>query len=152
MVQSDYVWHCKVCGTCSDWNSWHCFRCKKCTYGVLMPCEGCGGVTEMFNWQRREEIRSQSGDASRSPAMYVEGVCGHVSVGCIEAFVELSWTFVVQESLVTLAHSERLLWERWLDRPRVCSADLLFPFPFYYLSRKPRKQAYGIRPNAKKSE
>ena len=83
--------------------------------------------------------------------MYVEGVRGHGSVVYIEAFVELLWTFVVQESLVTLAHSERLPWERWLDRPRVCAADLLFPFPFCTLSREPRKQAYGIRPNVKES-
>ena len=44
--------------------------------------------------------------------MYVEGVRGHGSVGYIETFVELLWTFIVQESLVTLAHSERLPWER----------------------------------------
>ena len=40
--------------------------------------------------------------------MFVEGVRGHCPVCYIEAFVELLWTFVVQESLVMLAHSERL--------------------------------------------
>lgn len=48
-VQDSCTWHCRSCGECNDWREWHCGKCKKCTYGVSIPCQGCGGVTEMRN-------------------------------------------------------------------------------------------------------
>lgn len=47
--QDSCTWHCPVCKECNDWREWHCGKCKKCTYGVSIPCEGCGGVSEMFH-------------------------------------------------------------------------------------------------------
>ncbi|KAK0105293.1 hypothetical protein ONS96_004689 [Cadophora gregata f. sp. sojae] len=41
--------HCRVCGECNDWREWHCGVCKKCTYGISIPCEGCGGVSDMYH-------------------------------------------------------------------------------------------------------
>ncbi len=42
VVQQGNTWHCEVCGTCRDWREWHCEECRRCTYGVTLPCEGCG--------------------------------------------------------------------------------------------------------------
>lgn len=42
VVQDGDTWHCDICGTCRDWREWHCKYCNKCTYGVTLPCEGCG--------------------------------------------------------------------------------------------------------------
>jgi MinD superfamily P-loop ATPase len=41
-VQQGNTWHCGVCGTCRDWREWHCASCNRRTYGVTLPCEGCG--------------------------------------------------------------------------------------------------------------
>jgi len=40
--------HCEICGECNDWREWHCKVCNACTYGVSLPCEGCGGVSETY--------------------------------------------------------------------------------------------------------
>jgi hypothetical protein len=42
VVQDSCTWHCPKCGTCRDWREWHCPRCKRCSYGVTLPCDGCG--------------------------------------------------------------------------------------------------------------
>lgn len=42
IVQDSCTWHCQQCGTCRDWREWHCKTCNRCTYGVSLPCEGCG--------------------------------------------------------------------------------------------------------------
>ena len=58
-VQDDCTWHCRTCGECNDWREWHCGTCKKCTYGVSLPCQGCGGVSEMWHgMKRRGEIQA----------------------------------------------------------------------------------------------
>jgi hypothetical protein len=41
--------HCWTCGECMDWRDWHCGKCNKCTYGVSIPCEKCGGVSEQYH-------------------------------------------------------------------------------------------------------
>lgn len=41
--------HCASCGECNDWREWHCGRCNRCTYGISIPCEGCGGVSISFH-------------------------------------------------------------------------------------------------------
>lgn len=40
-------WHCTKCRKCRDWREWHCDYCNKCTYGVSLPCEGCGRKSEL---------------------------------------------------------------------------------------------------------
>ena len=47
VVQEGDTWHCAVCRTCRDWTEWHCPRCNRCTYGQSLPCEGCGGRSEL---------------------------------------------------------------------------------------------------------
>lgn len=42
VVQDSCTWHCTKCGMCRDWREWHCPRCNRCTYGVTLPCDGCG--------------------------------------------------------------------------------------------------------------
>ena len=42
VVSDDQTWHCLRCGSCRDWREWHCERCDTCTYGVTLPCDGCG--------------------------------------------------------------------------------------------------------------
>ncbi len=42
VVQNSCTWHCTKCGACRDWREWHCPRCNRCTYGVTLPCDGCG--------------------------------------------------------------------------------------------------------------
>ncbi|KAK3699620.1 hypothetical protein LTR37_016356 [Vermiconidia calcicola] len=51
--QSDIL--CKECG---DWRDWHCKNCKRCTYGVSIPCEGCGGVSNSYHDHSPEELGS----------------------------------------------------------------------------------------------
>ena len=41
---SECTWHCTVCKVCQDWREWHCGTCNRCTYGISIPCSGCGGV------------------------------------------------------------------------------------------------------------
>jgi hypothetical protein len=45
--------HCEICGECNDWREWHCKVCNVCTYGVSLPCEGCGGVSETYAQMQR---------------------------------------------------------------------------------------------------
>lgn len=46
-VQDSCTWHCEICRQCRDWREWHCPRCNRCTYGQSLPCEGCGGRSEL---------------------------------------------------------------------------------------------------------
>lgn len=48
-VQNDCAQHCSVCGECMDWREWHCGSCKKCSYGISLPCRGCGGVSNTYH-------------------------------------------------------------------------------------------------------
>ncbi|TVY35149.1 hypothetical protein LOCC1_G008264 [Lachnellula occidentalis] len=41
--------HCTSCGDCQDWREWHCKKCNRCTYGVSLPCQGCGGVSSSYH-------------------------------------------------------------------------------------------------------
>ena len=43
IVPDSCNWHCRKCGTCRDWREWHCATCNRCTYGLTLPCYGCGG-------------------------------------------------------------------------------------------------------------
>lgn len=43
VVEESHTWHCKTCKTCREWREWHCKTCNVCSYGVSLPCEGCGG-------------------------------------------------------------------------------------------------------------
>lgn len=52
---SEQTWHCRVCHECQDWREWHCKKCNKCTYGVSLPCEGCGGGTAMYHDMNKPE-------------------------------------------------------------------------------------------------
>jgi hypothetical protein len=36
--------HCWECKECADWREWHCGKCNKCKFGMMAPCDGCGGV------------------------------------------------------------------------------------------------------------
>ncbi|KAI0550717.1 hypothetical protein F4679DRAFT_201800 [Xylaria curta] len=47
--QTDCTWHCPMCRECNDWRNWHCVTCNKCTYGVSIPCSGCGGVSSSYH-------------------------------------------------------------------------------------------------------
>ncbi len=48
VAEEDQTWHCDVCRMCRDWREWHCPRCNRCTYGVTLPCDGCGGRHSLF--------------------------------------------------------------------------------------------------------
>lgn len=54
-TQESNTWHCEVCKECQDWRDWHCAACNKCTYGLSLPCDGCGGVSHMFHEMKKEE-------------------------------------------------------------------------------------------------
>ncbi|KAF7899445.1 hypothetical protein EAF00_003781 [Botryotinia globosa] len=43
--------HCSVCDECNDWRDWHCKDCGKCSYGISIPCDGCGGVSNGYHDQ-----------------------------------------------------------------------------------------------------
>jgi hypothetical protein len=45
---TDHTSHCVTCGECNDWREWHCKVCNKCTYGVSLPCQGCGGRSNSY--------------------------------------------------------------------------------------------------------
>jgi hypothetical protein len=47
-VQDNTTSHCGCCGECKDWREWHCKKCNKCNYGDSIPCDGCGGVSDMY--------------------------------------------------------------------------------------------------------
>jgi hypothetical protein len=48
-VQDTNARHCASCDDCMDWREWHCKKCNKCTYGLSIPCGGCGGVSDMYD-------------------------------------------------------------------------------------------------------
>ena len=54
--QNSSTWHCRSCGSCKDWREWHCGRWNECTYGVSIPCEGCGGVSHSYDPRERHEM------------------------------------------------------------------------------------------------
>ncbi|CZR63739.1 uncharacterized protein PAC_13636 [Phialocephala subalpina] len=62
--QDDRAGHCRVCGTCHDWREWHCGVCDKCTYGVTLPCQGCGGVSGSYFDSELGYVREESSDSS----------------------------------------------------------------------------------------
>jgi hypothetical protein len=47
--QDDCISHCERCGKCDHWKAWHCSACDKCNYGLSVPCERCGGVSNMYH-------------------------------------------------------------------------------------------------------
>ncbi|KAK1059440.1 hypothetical protein LTR33_013153 [Friedmanniomyces endolithicus] len=59
--EPECTWHCKICKECMDWREWHCGRCKKCTYEVTIPCERCGGVSDIYHTERADERARDSG-------------------------------------------------------------------------------------------
>jgi hypothetical protein len=48
-MQETHTRHCEICKECNDWLEWHCGTCNKCTYGLSIPCAGCGGVSDMYH-------------------------------------------------------------------------------------------------------
>lgn len=48
-TESHCTWHCPTCKECNDWREWHCKQCDRCTYGISIPCENCGGVSDMYH-------------------------------------------------------------------------------------------------------
>jgi hypothetical protein len=34
LVSRDFVWHCRKCRACVDWQYYHCNKCEKCVRGV----------------------------------------------------------------------------------------------------------------------
>lgn len=64
--QDNRASHCRVCGTCHDWREWHCSACNKCTYGLTLPCKGCGGVSESYFDSEFGYEREDSSDTSES--------------------------------------------------------------------------------------
>lgn len=53
--EESHTWHCQVCRECNDWREWHCEKCKKCTYGISIPCGGCGGVHESWKYTQDDK-------------------------------------------------------------------------------------------------
>lgn len=51
-VQDNTTKHCGRCGECRDWREWHCKKCNRCNYGVSIPCDGCGGVSDMYYFNK----------------------------------------------------------------------------------------------------
>ena len=66
------TWHCPVCMECNDWREWHCSKCKKCSYGVSIPCEGCGGVSNTYHHidkdQRGDYLLQNDGESLEFPS------------------------------------------------------------------------------------
>jgi hypothetical protein len=48
VVQDSCTWHCQICRCCRDWREWHCENCNRCTYGISLPCKGCGRRKRQF--------------------------------------------------------------------------------------------------------
>ena len=46
--QTSTTWHCTDCRECRDWRYWHCDNCNGCSYGVSLPCDGCGDTKYNF--------------------------------------------------------------------------------------------------------
>lgn len=42
LADSASLWHCSICGNCSDDATWHCKRCNRCSYGLSLSCDNCG--------------------------------------------------------------------------------------------------------------
>jgi len=42
VMDTNSMWHCQICRTCSDDGVWHCKNCNRCTYGLTLSCEHCG--------------------------------------------------------------------------------------------------------------
>jgi hypothetical protein len=53
--------HCRECRECMDWREWHCGKCNKCRYGLSLPCEGCGGVSDTYESGHEMELRYSRG-------------------------------------------------------------------------------------------
>ncbi|KAI0203086.1 hypothetical protein F4808DRAFT_458308 [Astrocystis sublimbata] len=53
--QSQQIWHCRDCGSCSERPEWHCGTCNKCTYGSAIPCAGCGGVSDLYHEEHNKK-------------------------------------------------------------------------------------------------
>lgn len=54
--QTDTTSHCPRCGECVDWREWHCKKCNKCVYGLSIPGEKCGGVSDMYHSVHKSEM------------------------------------------------------------------------------------------------
>ncbi|KAF2169499.1 hypothetical protein M409DRAFT_52729 [Zasmidium cellare ATCC 36951] len=54
-AEEQNIWHCRKCKECMEWREWHCGKCNKCTYGVSIPCSGCGGVTWIYHGMDPDE-------------------------------------------------------------------------------------------------
>lgn len=59
-VDRGCIWHCRICQKCDGWREWHCRVCNTCTYGVSIPCEGCGGVSRQYDDIVKSEARRGS--------------------------------------------------------------------------------------------
>ncbi|KAI0401146.1 hypothetical protein F4802DRAFT_581395 [Xylaria palmicola] len=55
--QSQQIWHCRECGSCSERQEWHCGKCNKCTYGKAIPCGGCGGVAASYHEEHQKNAK-----------------------------------------------------------------------------------------------
>lgn len=42
VVEENNFWHCKPCDACKEVAEWHCKKCNDCTFGLTLPCDGCG--------------------------------------------------------------------------------------------------------------
>jgi len=51
-VQDNTTSHRGRCGKCKDWREWHCKKCNRCNYGISIPCDGCGGVSDMYYFDK----------------------------------------------------------------------------------------------------
>ncbi|CAF4810471.1 unnamed protein product [Rotaria sp. Silwood1] len=51
VLEENSQWHCIICQKCVDWREWHCGQCNKCTYGHTLPCERCGGKSQMSGFR-----------------------------------------------------------------------------------------------------
>ncbi|KAI1323083.1 hypothetical protein F5Y16DRAFT_353459 [Xylariaceae sp. FL0255] len=47
--QGNCTRHCPACRERVHWREWHCGVCNKCTYGITIPCHGCGGVSNSYH-------------------------------------------------------------------------------------------------------
>jgi len=47
IVEENHTWHCEKCNQCREYREWHCDYCNKCTYGLSLPCKGCGRKSDI---------------------------------------------------------------------------------------------------------
>ncbi|KAI0153248.1 hypothetical protein GGR57DRAFT_149977 [Xylariaceae sp. FL1272] len=52
--QDALMWHCQDCANCNERREWHCKNCNNCTFGLAVPCGGCGGVSSSYHTEPRE--------------------------------------------------------------------------------------------------